>query len=60
MLEQPFPVETLSDRAIITILGVSALKVVENIFEHNEGVVFGQSQSEDDSPDEGGEEGGVG
>lgn len=60
VLEQPFPVETLSDRAIITILGVSALKVVENIFEHNEGVVFGQSQSEDDSPDEGGEEGGVG
>ena len=60
VLEQPFPVEALSDRAIITILGVSALKVVENIFEHNEGVVFGQSQSEDDSPDEGGEEGGVG
>ena len=60
VLEQPFPVETLSDRAIITILGVSALKVVENIFEHNEGVVFGQSQSEDDPPDEGGEEGGVG
>ena len=60
VLEQPFPVEALSDRAIITILGVSALKVVENIFEHNEGVVFGQSQSEDDPSDEGGEEGGVG
>ncbi len=60
VLEQPFPVETLSDRAIITILGVSALKVVENIFEHNEGVVFGQSQSEDDPPDESGDEGGVG
>ena len=60
VLVQPFPVEALSDRAIITILGVSALKVVENIFEHNEGVVFGQSQSEDDPPDEGGEEGGVG
>ena len=60
VLEQPFPVEALSDRAITTILGVSALRVVENIFEHNEGVVFGQSQSEDDPPDEGGEEGGVG
>ncbi len=60
VLEQPFPVETLSDRAIITILGVSALKVVENIFEHNEGVVFGQSRPEDDPPDEGEEEGGVG
>jgi len=40
-LMQPFPVEQLSCQAIITLLGVSALKVVENIFEHNEGVVFG-------------------
>ena len=59
-LAQPFPVVELSQQAITTILGVNVLKVVENIFEHNEGVVFGQSQSEDDSPDEGGEEGGVG
>ena len=43
VLEQPFPVEALSDRAIITILGVSALKVVENIFEHNEGVEIGRA-----------------
>lgn len=60
VLFQPFPVETLSCQAIITILGVSALKVVENIFEHNEGVVFGQIKTEDDPPDEGGSEGGVG
>ena len=60
VLEQPFPVEELSRQAIITLLGMSGLKVVENIFEHNEGVVFGQSRTEDDSPDEGGEEGGVG
>ena len=59
-LFQPFPVVELSQQAITTILGVSALKVVENIFEHNEGVVFGQSRIEDDPPDEGGEEGGVG
>ena len=60
VLEQPFPVEALSDRAILTILGLSAQKVVENIFEHNEGMVFGQSKTEDAPPDEGWEEGGVG
>lgn len=59
-LFQPFPVEELSRQAIITLLGMSGLKVVENIFEHNEGVVFGQSRTEDDPPDEGWEEGGVG
>ena len=59
-LFQPFPVVELSQQAITTILGVSALKVVENIFEHNEGVVFGQSRIKDDPPDEGEEEGGVG
>ena len=59
VLAQPFPVEELSRQAIITLLGMSGLKVVENIFEHNEGMVFGQSKTEDDPPDEGGE-GGVG
>ncbi len=43
VLMQPFPVVELSQQAITTILGVTALKVVENIFEHNEGPVFGQS-----------------
>ena len=43
-LGQPFPVAELSDRAIITILGVSALKVVENIFEHNNGGLFGHTE----------------
>ncbi len=41
-LEQAFPVTELSQQAIITIIGAMALKVVENIFEHNEGVVFGR------------------
>lgn len=59
VLAQPFPVEELSRQAIITLLGMSGLKVVENIFEHNEGMVFGQSKTEDDPPDEDGE-GGVG
>ena len=58
-LYQPFPVVELSQQAITTILGVNALKVLENIFEHNDGKVFGQSRTEDDPPDEGGE-GGVG
>ena len=35
--------EALSRPAIDTILGVTALKVVENIFEHNNGAVFGSS-----------------
>lgn len=60
VLEQPFPVEELSRQAIITLLGMGGLKVVENIFEHNDGKVFGQSRAEDDPSDEGGEEGGVG
>lgn len=60
VLAQPFPVEELSRQAIITLLGMSSLKVVENIFEHNEGVVFGQSRTEDDPPDEGGEQEGEG
>lgn len=59
VLEQPFPAEELSAEAVRTILGVGALKVLENIFEHNDGKVFGQSRTEDDPPDEGGE-GGVG
>lgn len=60
VLMQPFPAEELSKEAVRTILGVGVLKVVENIFEHNEGVVFGQSKTEDEPADEGGDEGGVG
>ena len=60
VLMQPFPAEELSREAVRTILGVGVLKVVENIFEHNEGIVFGQSKTEDDPADEGGDEGGVG
>jgi len=45
-LGQPFPVAELSQQAITTILGVNALKVLENIFEHNNGGLFGQSGPE--------------
>lgn len=41
----PFPVEELSRQAIESILGITALKVIENIFEHNSGSIFGQSES---------------
>lgn len=59
-LMQPFPAEELSREAVRTILGVGVLKVVENIFEHNEGGVFGRSRTEDEPVDEGGDGGGVG
>lgn len=49
-LAQAFPVEELSRQAIVTLLGMSGLKVVENIFEHNEGPVFGKSKQEDEPP----------
>lgn len=45
-LGQPFPVVELSEQAIETILGVNVLKVVENIFEHNDGPVFGKNNTE--------------
>lgn len=44
-LGQPYPIEGLSTQAIITVLGVNTLKVVENIFEHNDSKVFGNSDS---------------
>ena len=43
-LGQVFPVVELSQQAITTILGVNVLKVVENIFEHNNGPVFGTTR----------------
>lgn len=45
-LRQVQTLAELSEPAIRTILGVSVLKVVENIFEHNDGPVFGRSQNE--------------
>lgn len=48
-LGTPFPVESLSEQAIITLLGGSTLKVLENIFEHNNGKIFGESRGQDES-----------
>ena len=57
VLAQPFPAEELSREAVRTILGVGFLKVLENVFEHNNGKIFGQSQTEYIPPDEDGEGG---
>lgn len=45
-LGQTFPVEELSSQAINTILGGTALKVLENIFEHNDSVWTGKSDKD--------------
>lgn len=42
-LGEAYPVVELSKQAITTILGVNVLKVVENIFEHNDGKILGTS-----------------
>ena len=42
-LGMPYPVVELSQQAITTILGAAALKVLENIFEHNDRGIFGRS-----------------
>lgn len=57
VLGQPFPAEELSKEAVRTIIGVGALKVFENIFEHNEGPVFGTSKKNNDPLDADTEEG---
>lgn len=43
-LGQVYTMAELSEPAIHTILGVSFLKVLENIFEHNNGPIFGESK----------------
>lgn len=44
-LEQVFPVVELSQQAINTIIGVGIMKTAENIFEHNDGPIFGNSHT---------------
>ena len=43
---EAFPVVDLSRQAIETILGVNIIKGAENIFEHNDGFIFGTSRKE--------------
>lgn len=44
-LAQVYTMAELSEPAIHTILGVGFLKVLENIFEHNDGAVFGKTNN---------------
>lgn len=43
-LGQPFPVETLSGQAMDTILGGIFGKLILNVFEHNDGGIFGRTR----------------
>lgn len=54
-LQQVQTLAELSEPAINTILGVGVLKVLENIFEHNDSKLFGKSKNES-PPESGGEE----
>lgn len=46
-LGQVYTMSELSGPAIQTILGVGFLKVLENVFEHNDGKLFGKSKTND-------------
>lgn len=48
-LGQVYTMSELSEPAIHTILGVGFLKVLENIFEHNDSAVFGVSKGENNN-----------
>lgn len=50
-LAQVYTMAELSEPAIHTILGVGFLKVLENIFEHNEGPVFGRNRTGSETED---------
>ena len=45
-LGQVYTMAELSEPAINVLLGVTALKVVGNVFEHNDGGLFGHSKTE--------------
>ena len=54
-LGQVYTMAELSKPAIESLIGVTALKVVENIFEHNDGPVFGKSEKPASEEDTGGD-----
>lgn len=53
-LGEVYTMAELSEPAIKTLLGVTALKVVGNVFEHNDGGLFGQSNASEETEDNGG------
>lgn len=52
VLGQVYTMAELSEPAIHTILGVGVLKVLENIFEHNDSVVFGKTKESEEYDDD--------
>lgn len=46
VLHQVYTMAELSEPAINTLLGVGVIKLVENVFEHNSGGIFGKSDGE--------------
>lgn len=53
-LGQPLPVEELSSQALVATVGVVVAKTVSNIFEHNNGGIFGSSDKEMEGGNENG------
>ena len=49
VLHQPYPLESLSSQLVVTIIGAIVAKVLGNIFEHNNGGIFGQSDNQEGS-----------
>lgn len=49
VLHQPYPLESLSSQLGVTIIGAIVAKVLGNIFEHNNGGIFGQSDNSERS-----------
>lgn len=52
VLGQPFPVEELSKQAMGAMVGFTGFKVAGNIFEHNDGGIFGTSTGKADNVEE--------
>lgn len=48
VLEQVYTMGELSEPAITTLLGAIMMKVLENIFEHNEGAIFGRNYNKEE------------
>lgn len=51
VLGQVYTLSEIFDPAINTILGIVAIKQAGNIFEHNDGGIFGESNSKEDDYD---------
>ncbi len=46
-LKEVYTLSDVAEPAITTILGVGILKVIENIFEHNNNSIFGKSKEKE-------------